>query len=161
MQLEEKSKRDLDSSQRQKAVLQALKDDFTFYGLCEHAGVNVRDGAYLLENLERDGYDLQPWIVSQWHLIPDDVLNKTRAMEGFEELGVRFVSLITSIYRKRINDKKSRRVICLVTNHSSLLSQCISAPTCSLVLQNSSIVTYNTAYKHFTYGNMRSDENGF
>jgi hypothetical protein len=90
-QKEERAKRELDAGQRRKAMLLAMTGGQTFVAACEACGINLRDGAQLLEDLERDGYELGGWLQLQWDCFPNDMFNKENALEGFEELSDRFL----------------------------------------------------------------------
>ena len=90
-QKEERAKVQLDTDQRRKAILSAMAAEKTFSEVCEFAGLNLRDCAQLIDDLDRDGYDLTTWVDIQWDAIPDEILNKQLALEGFEELSDRFL----------------------------------------------------------------------
>lgn len=90
-QREEKTKREIDADVRRKNMLIAVSTLQTFPDLCATCNVNLRDGAQLLEDLERDGYNLNAWLDMQWDCFPDQLIGKEAALEGFEELGDRFL----------------------------------------------------------------------
>jgi hypothetical protein len=106
-QREEKTKREIDADVRRKNMLIAVSTLQTFPDLCATCNVNLRDGAQLLEELERDGYDLISWLDMQWDCFPDELISKEAALEGFEELGDRFLKpvLIRQFSEKELSSK--------------------------------------------------------
>ena len=106
-QREERAKRERDTDQRRKEILTAMAAEKTFREICEAIGMNLRDGAQMIEDLDRDGYELKGWIDLQWDIIPDESLNKQMMLEGFEELSDRFLKpvLLRQFTEKELTSK--------------------------------------------------------